>query len=99
MLFPIANRDGSVYDTSIRGYNPRRPDFATNSMPGSGQAGLSRPAPVATKAPLPVQFAVRDQLLREFSYGGVSRMRGDEDKTGVLGGSFRRRGAARALLG
>lgn len=95
MPFPMTGRGGGVHDPSKKGYDPR----GLPSVAGSARRNLFPTAPVAAMAPLPVQFATREQRLSGSDYGGVSRFRDDENKTGVLGGSARRRGAARALLG
>lgn len=84
-----------------QGYDPR---FRTARDPrqaigiGAVSAPLPASAAVAALAPQTVQFPLREQLLNPTAYGAVARLSG-EDKTGLLGGSPRRRGAARAILG
>lgn len=90
--FPMTGRGG--YDPSKPAYDPRQP-----SVQSAARANLFPTAPVAAMAPMPVQFPVRSQMRNDSSYGAVSRRMGDEDKTGMLGGTARRRGAARSLLG
>lgn len=95
-MFPMTSRGGGVYDPSKRGYYPQG-----LPSPPAGYRSLNvvPAAASSTLAPLPVQFPVRSQMFNESSYGAVSRRMSDEDKTGTLGGTARRRGASRALLG
>jgi hypothetical protein len=82
-------------NANSRGYDP----YGKASVGTKARVDLFPTTPVAAMAPQTTQFPVRSQMFNESSYGAVSRRMGDEDKTGTLGGTARRRGAARALLG
>lgn len=67
---------------------------------GSAAPASFTPSAASTTlaSPVTAQFSTREQRLNATTYGAVSRLFDDENKTGRLGGSARR-GAARSLLG